>query len=236
MPLYRAVTKALPIPADEAPRSQARRAYESLRAMIVVGDLAPGSMHLEAELARLLAMSRTPVHEAAILLESEGLVDIRPRRGIRVLPISAQDMEEIYEILTELEPLAAYRLALHRPGPEVLAPLWADLAVMEEAIAAKDRRRWAEADDRFHADLVRLAGNNRLTSVVSMFAAQVARARLITLQLRPLPVASNTDHRRLLDAIARGAADEARAIHRQHRLGAKGLLIGLLGDHGFKEV
>ncbi len=198
--------------------------------------LAPGSMHLEAELAAELGMSRTPVHEAAILLEAEGLVEIKPRRGIRIRPLSARDMEEIYAILTELEPLAAATLAATNPGADVLAPLEAEVVEMEAALTREDREAWAEADDRFHAKLVQLAGNGRLEKVVAQFAAQVRRARLATLWLRPLPMASNADHRRLVDAIAAGDPEAARHEHRVHREKARELLLGLLDRHNMHTV
>lgn len=200
--------------------------------MIVTGALAPGSTHLEVEVAEMLNMSRTPVHEAAVMLESHGLVELRARRGILVRPLSARDMAEIYEILTELEPLAAYKLAEAHPGAAVLAPLATELDTMEVCLQAEDRMGWAQADDRFHALLVRLAGNRRLEEVVSRYSAQVHRARLLTLTLRPLPSASNRDHRDLLDAIAAADAKAAQQIHRRHRLMAKDLLIGLLEKHG----
>ena len=96
--------------------SQTQRATALLREMIVSNRLPAGSNHLETELADLLGMSRTPVREAAIALGAQGLVEVRPRHGIRVLPISPADMEEIYSILTELESLAAWNLATAWPG------------------------------------------------------------------------------------------------------------------------
>ena len=91
--------------------SQKDRALSALRQLIFSGELMPGSDHLETELAARLGVSRTPVREAALQLQAQGLVDVRPRRGIRVLPVSAQDMRDIYDILTELESLAAARAA-----------------------------------------------------------------------------------------------------------------------------
>ena len=95
---------------DKIP-SQTQRATSALREMIVNNRLPAGSSYLETELAEMLGMSRTPVREAAVVLESLGLVEVRPRRGIRILPLSSHDMEEIYEVLTELEGLAAEQAA-----------------------------------------------------------------------------------------------------------------------------
>lgn len=216
--------------------SQTQRATALLREMIVSNRLPAGSNHLETELATLLGMSRTPVREAAIALEAQGLVEVRPRHGIRVLPISPADMEEIYSILTELESLAAWNLARTRPPAAALAELTGLIDAMDAALDAGDRARWAQADDNFHAALVRLAGNRRLEAVVATMSDQVHRARLVTLYMRPEPRGSNDDHRLLVRAIAAGDADRAREVHRAHRIAAKDMMIALLARHGFAAV
>jgi DNA-binding GntR family transcriptional regulator len=68
----------------------AEQAYRELKRRILDNELAPGAVLLEQELASLLGMSRTPVREAMVRLEKEGAVEIRPRHGMRVLPISAE--------------------------------------------------------------------------------------------------------------------------------------------------
>lgn len=218
------------------PQSQTQRALALLREMVITNKLAPGSNHLESELADMLGMSRTPVREAAIILEGQGLVEVRPRRGVRILPVAASDMEDIYSILTELESLAAYQIARKGIAPEDLRTLRDELDEMEAALESDDRTRWADADDRFHRKLVNLAGNHRLETIVSTYSDQVQRARLLTLFVRPAPYSSNADHRALVDAIAAGDADKAREIHRRHRIAAKDLMIGLIEQLGFSSV
>ena len=87
-------------------RKATEMAYSTLKAMIMDNKLQPAASYLESELAEQLGISRTPTREAMLQLERDGFVEVRPRHGMRVLPISATDMREIYEILTELEPLA----------------------------------------------------------------------------------------------------------------------------------
>ena len=211
-------------------RSNAEQAAESLRALIFSGELAPGADHLETELAERLGMSRTPVREAIVALAGQGLLEVRPRKGVRVAPISPADMAEIYDILTELESLAAADAARARPDDAALAPVDQAVVRMEAALAAGDLEAWAAADDEFHLSLVRLGGNSRLIAIVSMMSDQVRRARLATLYLRPPPTASTADHRAVIDAISRGDADAARAIHRAHRTGAKTRMVALLEE------
>ncbi|MBY6112971.1 GntR family transcriptional regulator [Mameliella alba] len=199
--------------------------------MILSGELAAGTDHLESELAARLEMSRTPIHEACVILESRGLLTVRPRKGVRILPVSPADMEEIYDILTELETLAARKAAELRPEDDRLAPLDAAIADMDAALAADDRETWAEADHAFHRELMRLGGNHRAMDIFEMMSDQVARARLTTLYMRPAPDKSNADHHEVLDAIRAGDATRAATRHREHRQYAKSMLLDLLKKH-----
>lgn len=211
-------------------------ALESLRELIFSGDLAAGSDHLETELAVRLGLSRTPVREALLVLEEQGLVDIRPRKGVRIKPVSPVDMAEIYDLLRELESLAAQNAARAKPDAAALATLARAIDAMEEALDRDDRAAWAEADDMFHTELVALGGNARLARMVQMMADQVRRARAVTLYMRPAPTRSNADHRAVFEAIAAGDATKAAALHRTHRENAKAMLISLLEQHQLKSL
>lgn len=206
----------------------AERAYRDLRRRILDNALAAGANLLEEEAAELLGLSRTPVREAMVRLAEEGLVEIRPRHGMRVKPISADDMREIYEVLAALEPKAAGLAARRGLSAEELAALDDAVAAMDAALARDDLAAWAEADERFHLGLVRAAGNRRLAATVGAFWDQAHRVRMATLRLRPLPTASNDDHRAVVAAIRAGDAERAEAIHRRHREGAAAMLVGLL--------
>ncbi|MSU88876.1 FCD domain-containing protein [Rhodobacteraceae bacterium 2CG4] len=223
-------------PAEPRPVSNTGRAAAELRRMIFSGEMAAGSDHLESELAARLGMSRTPVREATLMLQEQGLLQVRPRKGVRIRPVSPDDMREIYEVLTEMESLAAERAARARPGAAALAALGEAIAEMERALDRGDREAWAEADDRFHAELVRLGGNSRVSGIVARMADQVRRARSVTLHMRPLPVQSNTDHRRVLEAIRAGDAGAARRLHRAHRTAAGEMLVALLERHRLRQL
>ncbi|MDA4843864.1 GntR family transcriptional regulator [Hoeflea poritis] len=213
------------------PKTITTRAMEQIRQLIFDGELAAGSDHLESELADRLGMSRTPVREATLMLAQQGLLEVRPRKGVRIATLSLKDMEEIYAVLTELESLAAEEAALKGYSEEDLATLQQAIEAMEEALAREDREAWAVGDNAFHEELVRLGGNSRVETIVSMMANQVRRARAMTLYIRPLPVKSNEDHRAVYDAIRRGDAAAARERHRSHRRHAREVLIELLKKH-----
>jgi DNA-binding GntR family transcriptional regulator len=216
--------------------SQTQRAVEYLRSLIFSGELPAGTDHLEVELAQRLGMSRTPIREASRVLEAQGLLMVRPRKGVRILSLSADDMDEIYVVLTELESLAAGLAARARYGNSELRFLLDAVSDMEAALQRGDRGAWAEADARFHGELVRLSANSRVAAVVSNFNDQVRRARAFTLHIRPLPLKSNEDHRALCEAISRGDEKSARRIHREHRENARKTLIAILQEVGMKHL
>ena len=218
------------------PPSNTQRALEALRQMIFSGELAAGTDHLETELAQRLNMSRTPVREAAMILESQGLLEVRPRKGVRILSVSPQDMTEIYDVLTELECLSAAMAAAADHTPQDLAALSKAIDDMDAALLAEDRVQWARADDRFHRELVRLGGNSRVISIVEMMNDQVRRARATTLYMRPRPSKSNDDHRDVLQAIRDKDPVKARACHHRHRQDTKTVLIDLLEKHQLRSL
>ena len=217
-------------------QSNTQRAVAELREMIFQGALSPGSDHLEVELAAKLGMSRTPIREAALTLEAQGLVALRPRRGMRILPLSAEDMAEIYDVMTELESLAAEKAALKSYTADDLTPLAKSIDAMDAALAASDRDAWAQADGCFHQELVRLGGNARIMAIVTMMEDQIRRAKTVTLYMRPLPTASNIDHRAVFDAIAKGDGQAARRIHHAHRKKARDVLVSLLEKHRLHSI
>ena len=191
---------------------------------------------LESEAAERLGMSRTPVREAMIRLEQEGIVELRSRHGMRVLPLSAADMQEVYEVLTALESTAAAIVASRGLSDDELRRLRDAVDEMERALAKDDLLRWSKADETFHFLLVELSGNSRIRNFVGQVWEQSNRARLLTLKLRPKPVGSNKDHAALVDAIARRDPDAARKIHEEHRKRAGKMLIALLAEHGFTQL
>ncbi len=98
-------------------------AYQRLKFDIMQNNLEPGTLIAEAKLAAGLGLDPATVHDALLRLERDGLVEMRDPASLRVKPISSRDMREIYEILTALEPQAAYILARAGLDAERLAGL-----------------------------------------------------------------------------------------------------------------
>lgn len=212
--------------------SYSDQAHNLLRRKILDNEISAGFQATEQEIAEALGMSRTPVREALVRLANEGLVEVRPRHGMRVLPVSGEDMHEIYEILTGLETVAAESVARMGLSDAQAARLEQAVVDMDESLGRDDLRAWAEADERFHMLLVDFCGNRRLRSLVGTYWDQAHRVRMITLKLRPKPTKSSEDHADLLDALRRRDGEAARRIHRKHREGSGEMLIKILETHG----
>ena len=215
---------------------QSERAYRELRQLVIDNQLSAGSQMLELEAAERLGMSRTPVREAMLRLQQEGMVEIRPRHGMRVLPVSADDMREIYDVLTALESTAAYLVAERGLSKQQLAQLSGAVADMDRALDADDLVKWSQADEQFHHLLVQFSENSRLMQMVGTLWDQAHRVRLLTLKLRPKPIKSNRDHEALVTAIRKRDAELARRIHHDHRSKAGKMLTMLLRSLGLTQL
>jgi DNA-binding GntR family transcriptional regulator len=213
-------------------------AYQALKTAIRDNVFPPGHQAAEPEIARQLGMSRTPVHEAIIRLQEEGLVQVLPRRGILICPISADDIREIYDVLIAVEGMAAALLAglPEDAAASAAEALERETDAMEEALARGQLLDWAAADERFHQLLTERCGNRRLARVAATVRDQSHRARLFTLHLRPLPTASAGEHRRITAAIRGGAVAEAETAARAHRIRARDALLPLLATYGMRNL
>lgn len=211
-------------------------AYQVLKQEIRTNSLPQGFQSPEPELALRLGVSRTTLREALIRLESEGLIELIPRRGVRVLPLRAEDMKEIYDILILLEPEVAADLASRRLSEEELAPLHDATLRMEAALEQDDLETWAAADDQFHMGLLELHGNRRLMSIIPELWVQMYRARMVTLRLRELPFQSNIEHRSIVNSIRDGDPERARAEFRAHRGRAAHELVSILDRSGLGQL
>ena len=222
--------------ANQGSAALSLEAYERLKHDIRQNILPPGHQDTEPEYAARLGMSRTPVREALIRLEADGLVQLIPRRGARVLPVSPDDMEDIYEILTALEPAAAAKLAGTRPSAHTLAPLREAYLAMEAALSQDDLDAWADADDLFHRRMLELHGNKRMLEYVKTLFDQAHRARMITLHMREKPVQSTREHKQILEALEAGKSQLVEEIFREHRERARRELLALLRKYRLSQL
>jgi DNA-binding GntR family transcriptional regulator len=207
------------------------RVSEELREAILSGEFGPGERLRTASLAKRFGSSRTPVREALVQLEGEGLVDIEPRRGALVRSFASADLIDLYEIRVLLEPAAAARAAL-RASPAQVERL-AEIAALSDArggrtaSAIDDQIAWNE---QFHAIIVEAAGSPRLSSALRATAGIPRSFRMAFWHDEAHRAFSQTCHRELVSAIAERSAERADAVMRMHILRAKDALVAVTSD------
>jgi DNA-binding GntR family transcriptional regulator len=211
-------------------------AYREIRRRIFDNEYPQGHQVLEQELAAELGMSRTPIREALVRLANENLVQLIPRHGMRVVPLSVDDLRDMYEVLTALELTAIERLARSRPGPPVFDAIDDVLEAMDAAIRKRDPDSWVKGDERFHRLLLDLCGNARLKTLADALWDQGHRARITTVRLRPDLQPSNQEHRAVVHAIRRGDWKDARSRHLSHRLRTSKEILELLERYRLARV
>jgi DNA-binding GntR family transcriptional regulator len=148
-------------------RSLREQVYDFLRAEMARGGLQPGAFLDLNELASRLGVSRTPLREALLHLESQGFVTVLPRRGFRLNALTLEEVRHFYEIIGALE-AAALRSVGPSLGPADFARMRALDAAMAEAVAARDFDRYYEANLAFHDVYLRRSDNARMVSQVHL--------------------------------------------------------------------
>jgi DNA-binding GntR family transcriptional regulator len=211
--------------------SRTDEAYRILKAEIMANRMPPGFQAMETELAAQMGISRTPIREAVIRLSEEGLVEVRRRRGIRVLPISVTDMREIYDLLTLLEADCARRLTEASISKSQIILLEDAVNEMEAALSRDALDVWAQADDRFHRLHLDFVPNRRLAKIIGQLLDQAHRVRMFTLQLRKKPTKSTKDHRAMVRALQKGDPENTSRLYTEHRQLAAVELFDILERH-----
>jgi DNA-binding GntR family transcriptional regulator len=209
---------------DEQRTTLASHALAALRAAIVDGRLAPGSLSSVAGLAEQFGVSRTPVREALLVLERQGVVRFERNRGVRILETSAHDLEEVFTLRLLLEVPAAHRACdlLH---PEDLDALERELDAMASFATAGDEGPFMAHDQRFHEVILLGAGNRRLAAIIGQLrdlvrfrgASTVGRSR----DLQEI----HAEHVMILAALRDHDAQAAADAMRSHLLTTRRLLL-----------
>jgi DNA-binding GntR family transcriptional regulator len=206
--------------------SMQERVIAEMRRRIIDGEIAPGDSLSEIALAESFGVSRTPVREALKQLETEGLVEIRPRVGTFVTTPSRRQFIELFELKELLEGAAARMLA-HRGRVPELAQLENNLLAADRAEVTGDRRSHTDLVQEFHELLILAADNAKLEAHYRMLMNQLAYTRLVTsstAEPSQLP-RSDQEHRRVLQHILAKDGDTAERVMREHVRASRGALL-----------
>jgi DNA-binding GntR family transcriptional regulator len=202
---------------------------DRVRGLILGGTYAAGDRLGEVELAAALGVSRTPIREALRLLASEGLVELTPNKGARVVTWSAAELEEIFALRAQVEGLAACRAAERVSAAELdeLEKLAVEHSAATAAGPARDLDRVYELNSRFHAGVVQAAGGGAsLTGVVGSLVHSVVLYRTLHTFGDEAMERSSRHHLEIVAALRNRDPEWAECVMRSHLLAARAELLG----------
>jgi DNA-binding GntR family transcriptional regulator len=199
----------------DAERSIAPQVLRQLRQAIIQGELPPGTVVSEAEIARRLGVSRQPVREAFIKLQEAGLLSVRPQRGTVVQRISLEAVHGARFVREAVEAAIA-RAAAEARSPDLAVRLEALIAEQEAAAGRADAVGFLSLDEAFHRAIAEGVGLAFAWTSLEVIKAQMDRVRFLSFEgATPLPELIR-QHRAIAEAIAAGRADAAEAAMRTH--------------------
>jgi DNA-binding GntR family transcriptional regulator len=199
--------------ARRATRTNHQFVREALRHAILSGEYPPGARLVQADLAKQLDVSTTPVREALRDLAADGLVRLDAYRGALVTPLDAEEIEEIYQLLKVLEPLSIERAVRFVTETELSD---AD-QVLRRLLDGSDSAQFVALDRQFHGVFARAARSPRLQSLLDSLRDSAARYIAASFRGSTEMVAhSNVDHRELLEAMRQRDLKAALRIEAAH--------------------
>ncbi len=188
---------------------------EKLRQLIIDGTFKPGTWLNERDLCDQLKISRTPLREAYRMLASDGLVSLQPKRGAMVIELSADDIENIFDVLSVLEGLAV-RSAAERATDAELAQIAQLHAQMREGYEQRDIRAYFAASMGTHIAINRAAHNPALTHSYDRLNLQVQALRYKSNFDIDEWTAAVADHEAFVQALLQRDGERAESLIRKH--------------------
>ncbi|MDG4861154.1 GntR family transcriptional regulator [Streptomyces sp. T-3] len=208
---------AAPAPATAAAKQPpaAERVYQHVKRAVLERRYEGGTLLTEGELATDVGVSRTPVREALLKLEVEGLIKLYPKKGALVLPVSAQEIADVVETRLLVEEHAARKAV--PASPQLIARLEELLREQKAQAEAGDLAGAATTDRCFHAEIVRSGGNAILSRLYDQLRDRQLRMGVAVMHSHPDRIAKNiAEHSEILEALRAGDADLAAAVVQRH--------------------
>ena len=191
------------------------RVFNRLREDILSGKYQDYEELKEVAIGEELGVSRTPVREAFRQLELEGLIQIVPNKGAYVTGITAKDVKDIYMIRSSLEGMCA-RLATENITEEQLEELEENVYLASFHASKGHMEQMTELDNRFHHILYEACDSKMLEKLLQDFHQYVMRIRKKTLSTKERGIASNEEHRQIMEAIKEKNPDKAQQLATMH--------------------
>jgi len=197
------------------------QAYAALKRAITAMDIYdhPEGIRLdERGLSEGLGISRTPIREAMTLLEQEGFVRTRPRRGIFVVRKTKREIVEMITIMAALESMAA-RLAAERASSGDIAELHGLMDDFRSGNSGERLDDYSDANIAFHQAIIRMSGCVLLADMTENLFIHMRAIRKITIHQDDRASRSIVDHMRIIEALGRRDPEVAERLAREHTLG-----------------
>jgi DNA-binding GntR family transcriptional regulator len=204
-------------------RTASSAAADLIRQAIVEGRVVPGQRLKEEELAQQLGISRTPIREALLVLQAEGLIETAPNRGATVRAYDLPDLEDMYELRAVLEGNAARRAAT-RIDAGALEELRESCARFAELVGGSEVQALVAENAIFHDTILAAAASERLTGMVRQVIAAPLVYKSYIWYSPEQAAASYHYHRQLTNALERADASRAEFIMREHVYEARDVL------------
>lgn len=190
-------------------------AYEQIKEAILRIQFAPGTQLQIESLVTELGISRTPIREALLRLEKDGLVRVAPRVGFFVKEFTHHDLEELYEVRELLESRAVKNATNNLSDQDLdLIDHLLDLSVI--AVQAKDVEKFLEVEIKFHNFLTEHSQNSYLISVLESLRDLSYRWRMLSLRSPESLARSMEEHLNIARAVRDKDAELASQLMAEH--------------------
>lgn len=207
---------------------------ETIRDAILKGTLKPGERVSEPDLAERFGISRTPIREAFRQLESEGYLQVIPRKGAVVASLSERDVEEFYAIKIILEGFAA-RMAAEKLTEKDIERLEAINEKLVQIAGEGDVKTFFRVHNEFHEVFIKAAGNERLYEMINQLVMKFKRLRLASLSQPGRMEISVEEHRNMIQAFKNHDGDKADSLVRHAATIGADVLIQSMTQAGKEE-
>ena len=197
------------------PKKRSETLRESIEELIAIGKRPPGHHLDETILAEQFGVSRTPIREALIQLDSMGIIVMRPRRGAIVAEIGPQQLIEMFEVMAEFEAMCG-RLAARRMTPAEHAQLLAAHHACKEARDDIDPDAYFYKNEAFHEQIYAGSHNAFLADQARALHRRLRPYRRLQLRVRDRLKLSYDEHEDVVNAIVAGDSERTVELLRQH--------------------
>jgi len=198
--------------------------FASIKEAILTGELLPGQRLSIGSLQRQIGFSPTPIREALLKLEQEGVVSRLPKGGFIVTPVSQKDIDEIFEIRILLESYAA-ELASKNVMNEDILVLEQNLRDVEKCLVQNDLGRMSALNTAFHNYLNGLSRNQQLLNLINAVSDRIFQYRSIILRVPGMAQVAIGHHRKMIDTLKAKDGKQLKELTCEHILTGKRMIL-----------